>query len=350
MVNLLRIARWQLAICIAILGLSDFGLDFPYSGNRNSEEHSVISFVIALDVPGDPDSLPGWLGASYSVPNIRGSTGRQKSLAAASQRIIQLSASNPRAYLFKNFLSDAECNHIIAKAEPRLERSTVIGSTTSRSEVSEIRTSSGMFIEKGDNPIISRIEKRISLWTLLPVENQEAMQVLRYTRGQKYVPHHDFFPDPPEKQQGGQRYATVLMYLSNVTKGGETVFPKVPDPTPKDDSWSDCAKGNLAVKPRKGDALLFFSMLPDGSPDEYSMHYACPVVEGVKWSAPKWIHVRNYDIPVGMGDPSICADANGMCTTWAALGECEKNPKYMAGKYGACRKACKVCEAAGSNR
>jgi len=33
-------------------------------------------------------------------------------------------------------------------------------------------------------------------------------------------------------------------------------------------------------------------MFPDGTPDENSLHYACPVIEGVKWSAPKWIHVR----------------------------------------------------------
>ena len=36
------------------------------------------------------------------------------------------------------------------------------------------------------------------------------------------------------------------MYLNNVTLGGETVFPTARDDTPKDDSWSDCAKGYLA--------------------------------------------------------------------------------------------------------
>ena len=73
-----------------------------------------------------------------------------------------------------------------------------------------------------------------------------ALQVLRYTEGQKYEPHHDYFSDPVNKQYGGHRYATVLMYLNNVTLGGETVFPTARDDTPKDDSWSDCAKGYLA--------------------------------------------------------------------------------------------------------
>lgn len=56
-------------------------------------------------------------------------------------------------------------------------------------------------------------------------ENGEAMQVLRYELGQKYEPHFDYFHDKVNQQLGGHRIATVLMYLSDVEKGGETVFP-----------------------------------------------------------------------------------------------------------------------------
>lgn len=56
-------------------------------------------------------------------------------------------------------------------------------------------------------------------------ENGESIQVLRYQDGQKYEPHYDYFSDPKNQARGGHRYATVLMYLSNVKKGGETVFP-----------------------------------------------------------------------------------------------------------------------------
>lgn len=51
------------------------------------------------------------------------------------------------------------------------------------------------------------------------------MQVLRYELGQKYEPHFDYFHDKVNQQLGGHRIATVLMYLSNVEKGGETIFP-----------------------------------------------------------------------------------------------------------------------------
>ena len=57
------------------------------------------------------------------------------------------------------------------------------------------------------------------------------MRILRYEHGQKYEPHFDYFHDKINQVRGGHRYATVLMYLSTVDKGGETVFPKAKVPT-----------------------------------------------------------------------------------------------------------------------
>ena len=47
----------------------------------------------------------------------------------------------------------------------------------------------------------------------IPEENGEGMQVLHYVNGQKYEPHHDYFHDTvnPQKSNGGQRVATMLM-------------------------------------------------------------------------------------------------------------------------------------------
>jgi prolyl 4-hydroxylase len=56
-------------------------------------------------------------------------------------------------------------------------------------------------------------------------ENAESLQVLRYETGQKYDAHFDYFHDRNNLKRGGQRVATVLMYLTDVSKGGETVFP-----------------------------------------------------------------------------------------------------------------------------
>lgn len=63
--------------------------------------------------------------------------------------------------------------------------------------------------------MLRRIERRISHVSFLPVENGEGMQVLHYRDGEKYEAHHDWFHDEvnARPENGGQRTATVLMYL-----------------------------------------------------------------------------------------------------------------------------------------
>ncbi|GAB2220359.1 hypothetical protein Droror1_Dr00008006 [Drosera rotundifolia] len=253
---------------------------------------------------------------------------------------------NPRAFLYRKFLTEEECDHLIQLAKDKLEKSMVADNESGKSIESTVRTSSGMFLSKGQDDVVSRIEARIATWTFLPLENGEAMQILHYENGEKYEPHFDYFHDKVNQQLGGHRVATVLMYLSDVKMGGETIFPNAELKQEKDDSFSDCAKKGYAVKPRKGDALLFFSLHPDAATDTSSLHGSCPVIEGEKWSATKWIHVKSFDKPIRPVEQGECADENPNCAQWAAAGECKKNPPYMVGSdsmKGYCRKSCKVC-------
>ncbi|KAK9086617.1 hypothetical protein Syun_029011 [Stephania yunnanensis] len=211
-----------------------------------------------------------------------------------------------RAFVYEGFLTDEECDHLISL-------SAVADNESGKSKLSEVRTSSGMFINKGKDPVVAGIEDKIAAWTFLPKDNGEDIQVLRYEHGQKYEPHYDYFVDKVNIARGGHRIATVLMYLSDVAKGGETVFPQAEPP----------AKCHT---------------------DPNSLHAGCPVIEGEKWSATKWIHVDSFDKI--LRDGGNCTDENDRCEQWAALGECKKNPEYMVGTQdapGACRRSCKVC-------
>jgi prolyl 4-hydroxylase len=93
------------------------------------------------------------------------------------------------------------------------------------------------------------------------------------------------------------------------------------------------------VKAVKGDAVLFFSLNPDGSTDPRSLHGSCPVIEGEKWSAPKWIHVGSFDKVYTSTDD--CSDDNANCAHWAGAGECDKNPAYMLAN---CKRSCAACD------
>lgn len=249
-------------------------------------------------------------------------------------------------FLYEGFLSDEECDHFIKLAKGKLEKSMVADNDSGESVESEVRTSSGMFLSKRQDDIVSNVEAKLAAWTFLPEENGESMQILHYENGQKYEPHFDYFHDQANLELGGHRIATVLMYLSNVEKGGETVFPmwKGKATQLKDDSWTECAKQGYAVKPRKGDALLFFNLHPNATTDSNSLHGSCPVVEGEKWSATRWIHVKSFER--AFNKQSGCMDENVSCEKWAKAGECQKNPTYMVGSdkdHGYCRKSCKAC-------
>ncbi|KAF1895740.1 hypothetical protein Lal_00037856 [Lupinus albus] len=51
---------------------------------------------------------------------------------------------------------------------------------------------------------------------------------------------------------------------------------------------------SFTVKPKKGDALLFFSLHLNATTDIMSLHQSCPVIQGEKWSATKWIHEMKF--------------------------------------------------------
>ena len=112
-----------------------------------------------------------------------------------------------------------------------------------------------IFPRRFQDPIIERIERRIALFTQLPMSHQEDIQILRYTKGQKYGAHYDSAYDTKESGPH-HRKATFYMYLSDVEEGGETAFPKDSvwvDPAmgkAADPTFSDCAKGHVAAKPK----------------------------------------------------------------------------------------------------
>ena len=71
-----------------------------------------------------------------------------------------------------------------------------------------------------EDAVITEIERRIARVTQLPMLNGEGLQILHYVDGQKYEPHHDFFHDSVNQapELGGQRVATILMYLCGPPK------------------------------------------------------------------------------------------------------------------------------------
>ncbi|KAL7128226.1 hypothetical protein ABFS83_14G301700 [Erythranthe nasuta] len=256
--------------------------------------------ILSLPVGSDEDSSP--IGERIKLKRLTidiKSESEGDGLGERGDQWTEVLSWEPRAFVYHNFLSKEECEYLINLARPHMVKSTVVDSKTGKSKDSRVRTSSGMFLRRGRDKVIKDIEKRIADYTFIPAEHGEGLQVLHYEVGQKYEPHYDYFLDDFNTKNGGQRIATVLMYLSDVEEGGETIFPAAKGNFSTVPGWnekSECAKRGLAVKPKMGDALLFWSMRPDATLDPTSLHGGCPVIVGNKWSSTKWMHVGEYKI------------------------------------------------------
>nr|KYP71468.1 Prolyl 4-hydroxylase subunit alpha-1 [Cajanus cajan] len=121
-----------------------------------------------------------------------------------------------------------------------------------------------------------------------------AFNILCYAVGQRYNSHYDAFNLIEYGPQKSQRMASFLLYLTDVQEGGETMFP-FENGLNMDGNYGyeDCI--GLRVKPRQGDGLLFYSLLPNGTIDPTSLHGSCPVIKGEKWVATKWIRDQEQD-------------------------------------------------------
>ena len=133
------------------------------------------------------------------------------------------------------------------------------------------------------------------------------------------------------------------------TGGGQTNFPRAateayPDGGPLVRDYFDCSKG-LSVYPQAGKApqahtapialaarltvaraqpslcvvcagkvIIFYSMLPDGSMDDFSLHGGCDVLDeqATKWSANFWL----WNKPYHFVDPARKAATQALMASW----------------------------------
>ncbi|GFR42774.1 hypothetical protein Agub_g3735 [Astrephomene gubernaculifera] len=323
----------------------------------------LLHVVLALSGSDFEERLIGWQGETYT--HSHGPPDEWALTLDEPEGVpwVETVSWSPRVFVYHNFLSSAECRHIKRVAAPMMKQSSVVGQNGS-SVLDTYRTSYGTFVKRRHDPVIERVLRRVAAWTKTPVENQEDLQVLRYGVGQKYGAHTDSLIDD------SPRMATVLLYLHDTEEGGETAFTSPAaswlDPQLEErlGPFSECARGHVAFRPKKGDALMFWSIKPDGTHDPLSMHTGCPVVRGVKWTATSWVHTMPYNYEDYLkqgnpgkggrgsggdeereGEPGACEDFHSQCSTWASSGECSKNPTYMNANCGRACRRCEPCDA-----
>ena len=215
--------------------------------------------------------------------------------------------TSPRVCRVESFLTDTECAVLIAAAYPRLQPA------YAGLQAGEGRTSQGCELPC-ELPAAASVLRKVRGLVRLPFERMEEVYVSRYSRGQRYDTHHDA-PDEsdPDAERflasgGGQRVATVLVYLNTVASGGQTTFPLAGlAVAPRRGAPHHLMRAAVRVpRPaltrrcsalRTGMALVFFPATLDGRRDDMALHGAMPA-DDTKWVAQVWIRQRRAADPL----------------------------------------------------
>lgn len=187
----------------------------------------------------------------------------------------------PRIVVLDDFLSAEECEAMCATVADRFHPSRLGGGAMTEEETVAVRNSYTAAVPFAANEVVARVETRIEALTGWPNRRGEPMQIQKYLPGEQYLPHCDFFSETDADFEfnmglGGQRLATLIIYLQTPEAGGATYF----------------ANQGLRVAPRRGSALFFD--YPEPIYSAGVVHGGERVLAGEKWIVTKWFRQENW--------------------------------------------------------
>ena len=197
---------------------------------------------------------------------------------------LRLLHQSPPVLAIDNFFTTDECE----KTKDAIGGAYQVNSATFKGALST-RTSTSWFCHYSQVPaLLAKAHHVLNI----PYESMEEPQVVRYKKGQEFSWHYDEVP-LPQLDNGGQRLATLLVYLTDVpSRGGGTVFRDL-----------EFQGRQLTMQPKQGSALLFFPAFRDGKADDRTLHKS-EVISGdeEKWIVQMWIHQRKYQAVLPEGN------------------------------------------------
>ena len=181
-------------------------------------------------------------------------------------------------FVARDFLDPEECAGLIALIEAERMPSQLLAP----SEDPDFRTSESCNLDP-EQPLVGRVEDKITGLLGIQPELGETIQGQRYTIGQQFKPHHDFFHTtgdywPEMERTGGQRTWTAMIFLNVPAEGGQTAFPEA----------------DIKVSPRPGNLLAWNNLDARGEPNHNTLHQGCPVLAGAKYVVTKWYRERPW--------------------------------------------------------
>ena len=215
---------------------------------------------------------------TYSVDE----TNRNKSIKSKSLSISfdPIREEGIEMYEIDNFLNEKECAAIVEVIKSKLRPSEI----ASNNEYDDsFRTSSTCDLGNLNLDILKDLDRRICELIGINQSYSEIIQGQHYEVGQEFKAHTDYFEGDQINEFGGQRGQrtyTFMIYLNDVTEGGETEFYQI----------------DRKIKPSLGKAVIWNNLDKNGSPNPKTLHHAHPVLEGSKTVITKWFRENGEGI------------------------------------------------------
>jgi prolyl 4-hydroxylase len=216
---------------------------------------------------------------------------------------LRLIHQSPPVLAIDNYLTPEQCHEVqeVVEVPPstitnhqQQEEAVQVNSATFSPLATSKRTSTSWFCHYAQVPtMLAKMNHMLGI----PLELMEEPQIVRYKTGQEFSWHYDEVP-AAQLSNGGQRLATLLVYLNTVQNGGGSIFRDLED-----------RDGNpLTMRPVQGSALLFFPADANGIPDDRTLHKGEVVtLDDEKWIIQMWIHERQYSAAVPRGNSQQAA-------------------------------------------
>ena len=223
----------------------------------------------------------------------------------------QIVSLDPLLIYIHSFLRPAEIESLLETADPLFKPSTVTKHGRRVGSAERTSSTAGLPLE---NPAVQCVLSRAShfMGRIMRegVDEMGPPQLVRYTAGQKFNIHHDWYDTPQWAYDGSNRQfnriASFFAILQDNCTDGETYFPYLgpagenPKTTTErpankarrwsqfDPIWRDHDSGGLAFRPIKGNALFWLNLHSDGTGHEKTLHAGLPVGDGVKTAMNIW--------------------------------------------------------------
>lgn len=187
---------------------------------------------------------------------------------------------SPRLDLFilRQFMTEAECTALCTMIDANRRPSTLADDQG----IAHFRTSETCDLDPS-HPLVARVRQRLSELTGIPLSHGEPLQGQRYAPGQEFKPHTDTFNPGGadyflECAEAGQRSWTAMLYLNRPEDGGATRFKTI----------------GKTIQPETGKLILWNNLLPDGSPNDATLHQGMKVRRGTKYVLTQWFRQHPF--------------------------------------------------------